>query len=229
MTIDQTTQRGRFIAAAVALAAERPWSEVTLRDIAERAGGNLVELRREFAGKGAILAAFTRAVDDAVLASAPARLPSQSARDALFDVVMARFDALAPYRAALRSIARAGVVDLAHARGLLASQGWMLAAAGIDTMGPVGAAKAAGLGSVYGAVVRTWLDDDDPGLARTMAVLDRRLRRGERTLDAVGSLRESCAKFGAVFCRRDGRAATGRASPTATGAEPPPAAPAAPA
>jgi hypothetical protein len=28
------------------------------------------------------------------------------------------------------------------------------------------------------SVVRTWLDDDDPGLARTMAALDRGLARG---------------------------------------------------
>ena len=38
---------------------------------------------------------------------------------------------------------------------------------------------------------RVWLEDDDPGHARTMAALDRRLRRGERTLrnaEQVGSL-----------------------------------------
>jgi hypothetical protein len=29
--------------------------------------------------------------------------------------------------------------------------------------------------------MRVWLDDDDPGLARTMAELDKRLRQAERT------------------------------------------------
>lgn len=220
MVIDQTTARGRIIAAALALAADRAWADVSLRDIAERAGSNLVDLRREFAGKGDILAAFTRAVDDSVLASAPARLPSQTPRDALFDVVMARFDALAPYRAALRSIVRSGVPDLSHARGLLASQGWMLAAAGITTDGPAGAAKAAGLASIYGTVLRTWLDDDDAGLARTMAVLDRRLRRAERSWEALGSVCASVGKIGAVFCG----ARAGKATPASS---PPPAPPAA--
>jgi hypothetical protein len=28
--------------------------------------------------------------------------------------------------------------------------------------------------------LRTWVDDDDPGLARTMAALDRGLARGQR-------------------------------------------------
>lgn len=226
MVIDQTSAKGRFIAAALALAAERPWDKVSLRDIAERAGGNLVDLRREFASKGDILAAFTRSVDDAVLASAPPRLPSQTARDALFDVIMARFDALAPYRAALHSIGRAGVVDLAHARGLMTSQAWMLAAAGIANDGPAGAAKAAGLGSLYGSVFRTWIDDDDPGLARTMAVLDRRLRRGERTCDAIGSVRDSLGKIGAVICgRRSSRPKAATATAGSGASQPPPAAP----
>ena len=57
----------------------------------------------------------------------------------------------------------------------------MLHAAGIGTDGVEGGLKVAGLASVYASVFRTWLDDDDPGLARTMAALDRRLRRGERT------------------------------------------------
>lgn len=203
MVIDRTSSKGRFVVAALDLAAERPWSDVSLRDIAERAGSNLVELRREFASKGDILAAFTRAIDDAVLAAAPARQSSQPARDVLFDVVMARFDALAPYRKALRSIVHSGAFDVRHACGMMASQRWMLSAAGIDSSGPGGAVRAAGLGAVYASAFRTWLDDDDPGLARTMAVLDRRLRRGERSLEAVGSIKQSVCKVAAVF--RGGR------------------------
>ena len=35
------------------------------------------------------------------------------------------------------------------------------------------------LAKVYGDVLRIWLDDDDPGMARTMAQLDRKLRDAE--------------------------------------------------
>ena len=94
---------------------------------------------------------------------------------------MSRFDALQTYRPALRSIAASAQPDPALARAVLASQAWMLHAAGIGTDGVEGGLKVAGLASVYASVFRTWLDDDDPGLARTMAALDRRLRRGERT------------------------------------------------
>ena len=230
MSIDQSTTRGRMIAAALQLAAERPWQQVTLRDIAERAGGNLVDLRNEFASKGAVLAAFTRLIDDAVLAGAPKRLPTQTARDALFEVVMARLDALTPHRAAVKSILAAAAWEPAQARALFASQAWMLAAAGIGTGGPEGALKTAGLASIYGPVLHSWLDDDDPGLAKTMAVLDRRLRRGERTLETLDGFKRSICHLGSVFksggrSRAEKAAAPASAAPTAAAAPNDPIAP----
>jgi hypothetical protein len=33
---------------------------------------------------------------------------------------------------------------------------------------------------MFASVLRTWFHDDDPGLARTMAALDRALARGQR-------------------------------------------------
>ena len=183
--IDRSTVRGRIVAAALDLAAQRPWDKVTLRDIAEAAGSNLVELRREFRSKGEILAAFARMIDDEVLAKAPARTPGQAARDHLFEVLMSRFDALQAYRPALKSIAAAAQPDPALMRAFLGSQAWMLHAAGIGTDGIEGGLKLAGLASIYASVFRTWLDDDDPGLARTMAALDRRLRRAERSYTTI--------------------------------------------
>ncbi len=185
--IDETTDKGRIIAAAMRLAAEKPWGDITLLDIAEAAGQRLVDLKVHFASKGAILSAFARAIDDDMLRRVPSRTEGQAARDAVFEVVMSRFDALAPYKRALRSIMRPGGAppDPAMLRSFLASQHWMLQASGIDTGGPGGLARVAGLGSVYASVFRTWLDDEDPGHSRTMAALDRRLRSGERTLRVV--------------------------------------------
>jgi len=180
--LNELTLNGRVIAAAMRLAALRPWDNVTLRDIADAAGIGLVEMRREFGSKGAILAAITRAADVAVLARAPKPSPEQSARDRIFDVVMTRFDVLAPYKAALKSIADSRPMDSAMLKKAWASQAWMLHAAGIPTDGPLGSIRVAGLGSVYASVFATWLDDTDTGLARTMAALDRRLKRGEETM-----------------------------------------------
>ncbi|HXF54716.1 MAG TPA: TetR/AcrR family transcriptional regulator [Hyphomicrobiaceae bacterium] len=218
--LDQLTAKGRIIAAALRLAATRRWGEVTLRDIAEEAGSNLVELKQIFSSKSAILAAFVRAVDDEVLRRVPRRAPDQAARDAIFEVVMSRFDVLAPYKAALASIVRDAGPDYDLVCASLASQHWMLQAAGIDTEGARGAVRVAGLASVYASVFHTWLDDDDPGLARTMAALDRRLRRGERNLETLEGVCGAFCRLGEIF--------TGwsRSRPRPT--PPPPPSPAAP-
>ncbi len=191
--LDQSTIKGRLVAAALKLAAERPWRGVTLANVAEGAGVSLVDVRREFDSKSDVLAAFVRMVDDAVLARAPHRTGTQPARDALFEVVMSRFDVLAAYKPALKSIAASWTLDPSVACAVGQSQAWMLRAAGIRAEGLDGQARAAGLAAVYASVYRTWLSDDDPGLAKTMAALDRQLRRGERLLQEVdGAFAKLC-------------------------------------
>ncbi len=197
--LDLTTTKGRIVSAALRLAGERPWSGVTLAEIAVAAQVSLVDLRRDFGSKGEILAAFVRAVDDEVLARAPARSPDQPARDALFEVVMRRFDVLAPYKPALKSISEAWPADPALLRAFAASQAWMLRAAGIGPEGFEGQLRAGGLGVIYASVFRTWLEDDDPGQARTMAALDRRLRRGERTLTSLDEIKSRVCDLASVF------------------------------
>jgi hypothetical protein len=112
---------------------------------------------------------------------------------------MRRFDGLAPHRPALKSISETWTVDPALLRALAASQAWMLRAAGIGPEGLEGQLRTAGLGSIYASVFRTWLDDDDPGLARTMAALDRGLRRGERTLNTLDEIKSKVCGFASAF------------------------------
>ena len=183
---DQTTPKGRVLAAALTCAAKKSWADVTLLDIAEAAQLPLGALRDIASSKSDILAQLVRAVDDEVLKRAPKRSEGQEPRDHLFDIIMTRFDVLGPHKAALKSIRGGGAAaDASLTRALLASQHWMLQAAGIGTEGPTGGLRISGLAMVYAGVFRVWLDDDDPGHARTMAALDRRLRRGERSLSSV--------------------------------------------
>ena len=198
--LDQSTMKGRIAAAALRLAGERAWSDVALLDIAEAAGCTLADLRREkISAKGDVLAAITRAIDDAVLARAPRRAADVGPRDAIFEIVMSRLDALAPHKAALKSIFAGASPDLAHVRGVFASQHWMLEAAGVATDGVGGAMKVAGLASIYGSVFRIWLEDDDPGQARTMAALDRRLRRGESTMQSIDGMLAGVGRLTGLF------------------------------
>ena len=211
--LDQTTPKGRILAAALTCAASKSWAEVTLLDIAEAAQTPLADFRGEFASKTDIIAALLRAVDDEVLKRAAKRSEGQEKRDALFDIVMTRFDVLGPHKAALKSIHASGPADLALAGPFLSSQHWMLQAAGIATEGPTGALRVAGLGLTYASVFRVWLQDDDPGLARTMAALDRRLRRGERTLGGLEQLHTAVSRFGEALQELGRNATRGRGKP----------------
>jgi len=184
-----------MLSAALELAATKPWAEVALSDIAEKAGASLFELRKEFTSKALIIAELMRAADEEVLRKAPKRSEGQAKRDLLFDVIMTRFDVLAPYKAALKSIHASSVADPSLAAPYLSSQHWMLEAAGIATDGVMGAARIAGLAVTYATVFGVWLGDEDPGAARTMATLDRRLRRGERAAAAAEELTLTLNRF----------------------------------
>jgi ubiquinone biosynthesis protein COQ9 len=208
--IDQSIPKGRIIEAAMRLAAEKPWHDVAMLDIAEAAGVSLIEIKKEFPSKAAILMGFSRAIDDVVLKSVTKRTPGNPARDALFEVLMARFDAMQPYRQGLRSVVGAGLPDMAMMQRLFSSQAWMLNAAGVPLNGVSGTVRVFGLTSVYASVFRTWLDDDDTGQARTMAALDRRLRRGEGSLATFDTV---CGSVTGMFEMLTGR---GRSKPAAS-------------
>jgi AcrR family transcriptional regulator len=170
------------IDAALALATERGWREVTLAQIAEAAGLALAELHPRFGSKQALLDGFSRRVDATVLAE-PAPAGEESARDRLFDVLMRRFDALQPHRLALGNILQDQMRSPGEALCSLAQLGrsmaWMLAAAGISTEGWRGILRLKGLAAIYLATLRVFLRDDSADLARTMAALDGYLRRAE--------------------------------------------------
>jgi AcrR family transcriptional regulator len=178
------SDREKIIAAFMALLAEKRFEEIGLAEIAEAADVSLAAFRGEFASPLAILAAHIKGTDRAVLAADFSDMAEEPPRERLFDVLMRRLEIMAPHREAVRSLIRSASRNppLAMACNGLAvrSQQWMLTAAGADAAGPRGMVRAQGLALLFGSVLRTWIDDDDPGLARTMAALDRALSRGQR-------------------------------------------------
>ena len=173
----------RIVEAALALAAERGWRDLALADIAEAAGLPLAEVHGRFRSKQAVLAGFARMIDAKVLEEGAAEADDGRARDRLFDVVMRRFDALQPHKAALGRIATDLRCDpvgaCAAAAQLRRSMALMLEAARIDSGGLAGALRTKGLMVIYLASLRRFLEDESADLARTMATLDAALRRFE--------------------------------------------------
>jgi ubiquinone biosynthesis protein COQ9 len=221
---EEFSKRNRAIQAALELAAAGGWNAVTFAAIGELTGLSLADLRRDFTCRTDILRAFQAEIDAEVLAKAKPATPEQSPRDRVFDIVMTRFDVMTPYKPALRRISADLCCRPAEAAQLLpsslASQYWMLAGAGAKLEGPGAGLRVAGLASIYAKVFRVWLDDSSPGLDRTMAVLDRRLKNGEQWLTSVeaacgGLCRLACGFVPRGWKRRDSREAaepTGGAS-----------------
>ena len=119
-----------------------------------------------------------------MLAGGDADMAEESPRERLFDVLMRRLEALAPYKEAVRSLMRSARRNpgLALALNAMAvrSQQWMLEAAGIGARGPRGALRAQGAALMFARVLSVWVDDEEEGLDRTMAALDRGLASAER-------------------------------------------------
>lgn len=197
------TDREKIVAAFMALLAEKRFEEIGFGDIAARSGLTLANCRAEFGSTLAILAAHMKALDRKVLAGASGDMAEEPPRERLFDVLMRRIEAMAPQREAVRSLMKSAQCNpgLAFALNAMAvrSQTWMMTAADIDAAGPRGLIRAQGLAMLFASVLRTWVDDEDEGLARTLAALDRALARGQRW---SGMLEDLCRFSPGRFGRR---------------------------
>jgi AcrR family transcriptional regulator len=196
------TDREKIIAAFMVLLAEKHFEEIGFGDICRRAGVTLAVAREEFGSTLAILAAHAKELDRKVLAGGEGDMAEEPPRERLFDVLMRRIEAMAPYREATRSLLHSAARNPGLAFALngvaLRSQRWMLTAADIDAAGPRGLVRAQGLAMLFASVLRTWVDDDEEGLAKTMAALDRALGRGQRW----SSMLDDLCRFAPTRCRR---------------------------
>ena len=182
----QPKTRNRIVDALLALAGERAWHEVTLEALAERAGITLIALRAAYTSRFEVLADFVKRVDERVLGAIDSEMAEEAPREKLFDLLFSRLEVLGPHKQAIRNLRDAVRRDPLTALELnrieTAAMAWMLTGAGIPATGGMGALRAQGLALVWARILRVWLEDDDPGLARTMAELDKRLRQAERTV-----------------------------------------------
>ena len=205
---------------ALDLAHSQGWAKVTLAAIAAESGLRPDQVFAEFRSKEAVLAGFARHIDAAVLQE-PLETGG-TVRDRIFDLIMRRFDALAPHRAAIRAILRDTMGDpLAGLSGLCAvnrSMALTLEAAGVSASGLLGQVRVNALAALYLRTLYDWLQIEDGGSdERIMAQLDKALSRAERIATSFAGQRERLA------ARRQARRArrrTGDAEdPAATAAE----------
>lgn len=169
----------RAAAAALSLAADRPWPQIALRDIAVAAGAPFAELYVRADSKAKVLSHLSRRFDQAALNADAGE--GAAAHDRLFDAAMARIEAMEPHRHALIAIAKAEGLPRSAARFPKTARA-ILEAAGIDAT-PV---RLAAMTAVWARALQVWRDDEG-ALNRTMAELDKRLKQMAEQLGKVGA------------------------------------------
>ncbi len=205
---DRQQKQAAIVDAAFRLAATRAWTDVRLSDIAAEAGVGLADLAELVDGKADILHIYGRQLDIRMLRSLESEPVSGTPHDRLFDIIMRRLELMDGDKAAIRSIVKTPVSSAAGfmtlAGSLLQSQDWILSAAGIEDSGLRATIRTSGLAMVYVRTLRTWAEDDDPGLARTMAQLDRALRDGAdwlKRFEAPAALATTLASLARGFMK----------------------------
>ena len=184
----------RILDAALDLAAENRWRDVTMEMIAGASGATMARVYELFPSKTALVTAFIHRTDQAVLAGHDFDDASEPCRERLLDVLMRRLDILHPRRAAVASITRDLGTDpgalLCSVPAFAGSMAWCLEAAGIRSSGVMGVMRIKGLSLIYLAALRVWLKDDTQDFSRTMAQIDKNLKRAEALMSALPFGRE---------------------------------------
>ncbi len=168
---------------ALRLAARQSWADVQLPEIAKEAGISLGELRGEIAAKEDVIALLFERLDKQML---EATAFEGSIKDRLFDLFMARFDAMNAHRASYQSILRGVRFDPPSLLRILPrtydSMGWAMAAAGVGDLGLKAKPARLALMAVMANALRAWVDDETSDLSVVMAKLDQGLVRAEGLL-----------------------------------------------
>ncbi len=190
MATEKTRQK--IIDAFMDLVASEPWDAVTMPAVAKAASVKLDVLRAAYDSRLSILEDFARRTDVAVLRNLDPNLEEEKIRDRFFEVLMERFEVLAPHKPALKALSRQArrdpVLGLVLLRTVFQSQSWMVMAVGLGSEGLEGAVRTQAVTMAYLETMRVWLDDDEPGLAKTMAAMDKALRTAERRLKRLAGI-----------------------------------------
>jgi len=167
--------------AALSVAGDMSWRDLTLAKLAQAAARPLSDFYG--ASLGEAVDCVEEAFDRAIAGNMDQLDPSQSVRDRLFELIMRRFEAMEPHRKAVLSMEHGvdrdpTLLAVAHQRHVRCAR-WVLALAGLEADGVTGQARAQGLGVIIGQARAAWRGDDAGDFAKTMASLDKNLRRAE--------------------------------------------------
>ena len=147
-----------------------------------------------FSSKWDILEAFRRRTDLLLTAGESPNLSGQSAKDRLFDVLMARIEIIEPWKAGIGSIAKHALAQpLTGIRlftSLNESMERMIQHVDVKIQGPGKLLQSHGLTLIYLLVLRRWVADHSSDLGPTMAELNERLISADQLISRICGCRK---------------------------------------
>ncbi|MGH6661873.1 MAG: TetR/AcrR family transcriptional regulator [Rhodospirillales bacterium] len=185
---DRGATRALILEAALTLAEDKGWQEVSFTRLGRRLGMTLAELRRHYRDLDAIADAWFRRAQDALLAPTPAGFRERPAKQRLEFLMLRWFDALAPHRRVTAEML-AGKLWLFHPHhyvpmvfNLSRLIQWLRDAAGLTAQGIRRQAEEIGLTLTFVVTLAVWCRDETDGQARTRAFLAARLDQADALL-----------------------------------------------
>ena len=178
----------RILEAALGLAEQRRWYDLSLADVACAASVTVAEVHRHYRDLDAVADAWFASARDAMAAPEGRRFHQIEPRERIRILFERWFDALAPRRRVTRDILRARmhpphphhwVPMVFHLSRLIQLVRDM---AGLRATGRRRQVEEAGLTLLFLAALRVWCRDESADQARTRRFLDRRLGAADRIM-----------------------------------------------
>ena len=173
------------------------WSDFTLAALARNQEIEELELEKLFSDKVGLLQAFSEFIDEQILANLDPDIldPGISIRERLLEIMLVRFDVLAPYKDGVCELLKVTGKDpkmfVVAAKAIRISMRSSLEAAGVSTRGVRGNIKIKGLAAVFLLGMRTWSKEERNDITATTRILDDRLKWAESIAKSLGLVMEN--------------------------------------
>lgn len=164
------------------------WTNLSLSQIRKAAKIPTQEFHKIVSDKKDLLPLLVRFISDQMAARVERDMRGE-ARERLFEVIMARFDALQDHRRPILKIVRESRKTLFHPCAFLQAEkealAQMISLAQLETKRGQYLLLFAGLSFLYVAVFALWMRDETLDMSKTMAGLDRSLKLADKLFEIV--------------------------------------------
>ena len=187
----------KFFKGLMELVSDVGWSDFTLAALARNQEIEELELEKLFSDKVGLLQAFSEFIDEQILANLDPDIldPGISIRERLLEIMLVRFDVLAPYKDGVCELLKVTGKDpkmfVVAAKAIRISMRSSLEAAGVSTRGIRGNIKIKGLAAVFLLGMRTWSKEERNDITATTRILDDRLKWAESIAKSLGLVMEN--------------------------------------